>query len=125
MRRVRRTRLPAIDENIVDKAIGYFSPETAVRRRHARIDTANPGRPNAQFDPFVTAIVRQIGVALELPYEILIKHFTSTYSAARAAIPAESRAPRGRGNRWYRGRARTTWGRYGCSRSVWKRRKTR
>ena len=46
----------------------------------------NPGRPNAQFDPFVTAILRQIGAALEVPYELLIKHFTASYSASRAAL---------------------------------------
>lgn len=45
-----------------------------------------PGRPNDAFDPFVQAVLRQIGVALELPYEILIKHFTASYSAARAAL---------------------------------------
>lgn len=50
------------------------------------ISTANPGRPNAAFDPFVQAVLRQIGVGLELPFEILIKHFTASYSAARAAI---------------------------------------
>ncbi len=50
------------------------------------IESANPGRPNTAFDPFVQAIFRQIGVALELPYEILIKHFTASYSAARAAL---------------------------------------
>lgn len=50
------------------------------------ISTANPGRPNAQFDQFVQAILRQIGVALELPFEVLIKHFTASYSAARAAL---------------------------------------
>jgi lambda family phage portal protein len=47
---------------------------------------SNPGRPNSSFDPFVQAILRQIGVALELPFEILIKHFTASYSAARAAL---------------------------------------
>lgn len=47
---------------------------------------ANPSRPNAAFDPFVMAILRQVGVALELPYEILIKHFTASYSASRAAM---------------------------------------
>ena len=46
----------------------------------------NPGRPNAQFDPFVTSILRQIGSALEVPYELLIKHFTASYSASRAAL---------------------------------------
>lgn len=50
------------------------------------ISTANPGRPNNSFDPFVMAIIRQIGVALELPFEIMIKHFTKSYSAARAAM---------------------------------------
>lgn len=50
------------------------------------IETANPGRPNQSFDAFVLAISRQIGVALELPFEILVKHFTASYSAARAAL---------------------------------------
>lgn len=47
---------------------------------------SNPGRPNAEFDPFVQAILRQIGCELGLPFEVLIKHFTSSYSAARAAL---------------------------------------
>lgn len=44
------------------------------------------GRPNPQFDPFVQAILRQVGVALELPFEVLIKHFTASYSAARSSL---------------------------------------
>lgn len=50
------------------------------------VDTANPGRPNTAFDGFVVAICRQIGAALELPYELLVKHFTASYSASRAAL---------------------------------------
>jgi lambda family phage portal protein len=50
------------------------------------IQTANPTRPNAGFDPFIMAVLRQIGVALELPFEVLVKHFTASYSAARAAL---------------------------------------
>jgi lambda family phage portal protein len=50
------------------------------------IQTANPGRPNQAFDPFVMAVLRQIGVALELPFEVLIKHFTASYSAAKGAL---------------------------------------
>jgi capsid protein len=46
----------------------------------------NPGCPNDKFDPFVMAVLRQIGVSLELPFEVLIKHFESSYSAARAAL---------------------------------------
>lgn len=45
-----------------------------------------PGRPNANFDQFVLSILRQIGAALGIPLEVLIKHFTSSYSAARAAL---------------------------------------
>lgn len=50
------------------------------------IETANPGRPNTAFDGFVTAILRQVGAALEIPYELLVKHFTASYSASRAAL---------------------------------------
>lgn len=50
------------------------------------INTANPGRPNQAFDPFVKAILQQIGVALEIPYEVLIHHFSASYSASRAAL---------------------------------------
>jgi lambda family phage portal protein len=50
------------------------------------ITIANPGRPNPAFDAFVTALLRQIGVGLDLPYELLVKHFTSSYSASRAAL---------------------------------------
>ena len=51
-----------------------------------KANAISPARPNAQFDPFVQAFLRQIGVALELPFELLIKHFTASYSASRAAL---------------------------------------
>ncbi|WP_342471629.1 phage portal protein [Metasolibacillus sp. FSL H7-0170] len=51
-----------------------------------KANTSNPARNNAAFDPFVTSIMRQIGAALEIPYEVLVKHFTSSYSASRAAL---------------------------------------
>ena len=60
---------------------------------------ADPARPNAQFDPFVQAFLRQIGVALELPFELLIKHFTASYSASRAALEMA----------WQSFRRRRTW----------------
>lgn len=51
-----------------------------------KANTVNPLRPNTAFDGFVVSICRQIGVALELPFELLIKHFTASYSASRAAL---------------------------------------
>jgi len=50
------------------------------------ITTANPGRPNANFDPFVSSILSQVGVSLGIPYELLLKRFTASYSAAQAAF---------------------------------------
>ena len=50
------------------------------------ISTANPGRPNTAYDPFVMGILRQIGSQLEIPFEVLIKHFTASFSASRAAL---------------------------------------
>ena len=50
------------------------------------VTIANPARPNVGFDAFVTAVSRQVGAALELPFELLLKHFTASYSASRAAL---------------------------------------
>lgn len=50
------------------------------------IQIAEAQRPNTAFDPFVMALLRQIGTALEIPFEVLIRHFTASYSASRAAI---------------------------------------
>lgn len=64
-----------------------LAPGAIVQLRDGdNIDIANPGRPNPAFDPFVMAVVRQIGVALEIPYEIMVKHFTASYSASQAAM---------------------------------------
>lgn len=46
----------------------------------------NPARPNAQFDPFFSAIVKEIGAALEMPAEVILMHFSTSYTAARAAF---------------------------------------
>lgn len=69
-----------------DKDVKLASGAIIDLAKGEKITTANPGRPNSAFDPFVIAILRQIGVALEIPYEILIKHFTASYSASRAAL---------------------------------------
>ena len=46
----------------------------------------NPGRPNPNFEPFVLGIITQIGMALGIPRELLIKQFNSSYSASKAAL---------------------------------------
>lgn len=51
-------------------------------------EITNPmqNRPNPNFDGFVEAVMTQIGMALNIPKEVLTKHFQSSYSAARAAL---------------------------------------
>lgn len=51
-----------------------------------KANIANPGRPNTAFDPFIMSILRYIGSALEIPHEVILKHFSVNFSAARAAL---------------------------------------
>lgn len=46
----------------------------------------DPGRPNPNFGPFIDAVIKQMGMALGLPYELLVKQFNSSYSASKAAL---------------------------------------
>lgn len=43
---------------------------------------------NAQstFEPFMGAFLKQVGAAVNIPYEVLMKNFTASYSASRAAL---------------------------------------
>jgi lambda family phage portal protein len=50
------------------------------------VQAANPTRPNANFDGFVNSLAAQVGAALEIPKELLLKMFTASYSASRAAL---------------------------------------
>ncbi len=51
-----------------------------------KIHDSNPGRPNANFQGFVEAICQQIGAALEIPYELLVKRFNASYTASKGAL---------------------------------------
>ena len=70
------------DETTVELAPGAVIDLQPGEKAHAE----SPGRPNANFSAFVEAICRQIGAALEIPYELLLKHFTASYSASRGAL---------------------------------------
>lgn len=51
-----------------------------------KVTSPEPGRPNPQFDPFFRSCVQQIGMAIGMPSEVLLMSYTSSYSAARAAL---------------------------------------
>jgi len=50
------------------------------------IQSFSPGRPNAQFGPFIDVLAREVGAGIDLPHELLLKSFQASYSASRAAI---------------------------------------
>lgn len=80
--------IPSEDEIDSDNETTYeLGPGTVhFLGENEKIQEATPGRPNANFDAFVTSMCRQIGAALEIPYEVLLGHFTSSYSASRGAL---------------------------------------
>lgn len=47
---------------------------------------ADPKRPASGFEGFISSMAKMIGAALEIPQEILLKSFTASYSASRAAL---------------------------------------
>lgn len=47
---------------------------------------ADPKRPAGGFDNFVSAVATQVGAALEIPKDLLMKAFNASYSASRAAL---------------------------------------
>ena len=47
---------------------------------------ADPKHPNGSFDAFTKAISEQVGAALEVPSDLLLKSFNASYSASRAAL---------------------------------------
>lgn len=50
------------------------------------ITFGDPKHPNSGFEKFIVALCQQCGAALEIPHEVLMKAFTSSYSASRAAL---------------------------------------
>jgi len=50
------------------------------------LNVVDAARPSSQYDPFFTACMKQIGMALGIPFEVLINHFSASYSASRAAL---------------------------------------
>lgn len=74
------------DEEFYQQELNLGYGNLAYLEKDQDITFANPGRPNPNFEGFVDAVTRQIGAALEIPYELLVKRFDSSYSASRGAL---------------------------------------
>ena len=70
------------DENSYELGAGTIN----VLGKDEDVVFGDPTRPSSGFDPFVTAMTKHIGAALEIPSELLTKSFMASYSASRAAL---------------------------------------
>jgi lambda family phage portal protein len=92
---------PAVDNGTEPPIIGSNDPDTGVDPESeialgngAIVDLATgedvkfaePTRPNVAAQVFIEAMCKQVGIALDLPFEVLMKSFTASYSAARASL---------------------------------------
>ncbi len=75
-------QVDAADDGTIELAPGAIVDLNEGEKAH----DMNPGRPNTAFEGFVVAICRQIGAALEIPYELLVKCFNSSFTASRGAL---------------------------------------
>lgn len=57
-----------------------------------KVNFGNPNIPTNGFDSFVKSVATQIGAALEIPRDVLLKEFNSSYSASRGALLEAYRA---------------------------------
>lgn len=88
------TSMPNIgqdDEEEDDEEEDYPEPEMGPGnvihlKNGEKVVLGNPNIPTAGFENFVKAIIKQVGAALEMPYDILIKEFNSSYSASKGAL---------------------------------------
>lgn len=70
------------DDNEINLAPGVIN----YLKEGESIEIADAKRPNNNFDAFVSSMAKYVGAALEIPYEILMKSFTASYSASRGAL---------------------------------------
>ena len=76
------------EENISESENEYeMAPGTVIHLEEGEtVKFGNPNIPTAGFETFVKTLCRLVGSALEIPYDVLIKEFNSSYSASRGAL---------------------------------------
>ena len=74
-------------EPVVNASEYHLGPGTInALPKNIDVKSIGAGGGQATFDSFVTQFVKQIAASLNIPYEVLMKSFTSSYSASRAAL---------------------------------------
>lgn len=70
------------DENEYEMGSG----NVVVLKNGEKVDFGDPKRPASGFPAFLKEMCTQMGAALEIPRDILMKEFNSSYSASRGAL---------------------------------------
>lgn len=73
-------------EQLETDEIGMGTGTMIPLQKGESVETAKIDSPGPAFEAFLAALLRQCGMAIGIPYELLVQHFQSSYSAARAAI---------------------------------------
>lgn len=79
--------VPGDNDPVVDASEYRLGPGT-INALPKNIDVKSIGATGGQatFDSFMTVYIKMIAAALNIPYEVLMKSFNSSYSASRAAL---------------------------------------
>ncbi|MCH5207549.1 MAG: phage portal protein [Oscillospiraceae bacterium] len=74
------------DENGDRETIQLGPGEIVELKPGESITFGNPNIPTVGFEAFTQSIAKQVGAALEIPYDVLMKEFNSSYSASKGAL---------------------------------------
>ena len=76
------------DRNISDNSNEYeMGPGNVLHLgKDEDVKFGSPSIPTPGFDTFVKVLCKEIGAALNIPYDVLLKEFNASYSASRAAL---------------------------------------
>ena len=76
------------DRNISDNSMEYeMGPGNVLHlEKDEDVKFGAPSIPTPGFDTFVKVLCKEIGAALNIPYDVLLKEFNASYSASRAAL---------------------------------------
>lgn len=73
------TATPSMDIDMSGGVVTQLMPNET-------IETVSPDRPNKNFGGYVDALIAQIGACLNVPHNLALKKFDSSYSAAKAVL---------------------------------------
>ena len=73
---------PVVDVNEYNLGSGTLS----ALPKGVDVKAVDGGKSQSSFGVFTQELIKQIGAGLNIPYEVLMKSFTASYSASRAAL---------------------------------------